>query len=164
MDLVAMEGGTLAPVPARLLHGQGCRCKAYKECGILTAEDPYFGSLRCCCVITEGTAARAAEAIPPMPPAVPPATPPLVEEHIALMPTSCPNKICNHHAHLVSSLLRAYVGATWPHPPDGPSLVILTLPRLPHSTTPWPQYLQSFQFSPLLCHLYVPSSSNGPCI
>ncbi len=37
--------------------------------------------------------------------------PPLVEEHIALMPTSCPNELCNHHAHLVSSS----AGIRWSH-------------------------------------------------
>jgi hypothetical protein len=29
MDLAAMEGGTMASVPARLLHGKGPRCNAH---------------------------------------------------------------------------------------------------------------------------------------
>jgi hypothetical protein len=74
MDMVAMEGGALASVPARLLYGLGRRCKTVSQCGISAAQIPYFGSLGCCRVHCEGTA-RSNEALLPKSPAVPPASP-----------------------------------------------------------------------------------------
>jgi hypothetical protein len=74
MDLAAMDGGSMASVPARLLHGKGRGCEAHRECGIPTASDPYFGSLHCCCVASEGIA-WVDEAIPLAPPDIPLTTP-----------------------------------------------------------------------------------------
>ncbi len=74
MDLAVTEGGTLASVPTRLLHGLGQRLKAFLQCGISAAQVPYFGPLGCCRVHCEGTA-QPTEALLPMLPAVPPATP-----------------------------------------------------------------------------------------
>jgi hypothetical protein len=74
---------------------------------------------------------------------------------IALMPTLCINELHNHHAHLVSSILRTYVGINWPHPPGEPSLVILALPRLQASTL--------YNFLALVSpKLLVPSSALPP--
>jgi hypothetical protein len=45
MDMAIMKGGTLASIPARLLHGKGVGREAFLQCGVLAAHDPQFGSL-----------------------------------------------------------------------------------------------------------------------
>jgi hypothetical protein len=49
MDLVSTEGGTMASIPARLLHDTGEGHKALLKVDFLAAEDPQFKSLCCHC-------------------------------------------------------------------------------------------------------------------
>jgi hypothetical protein len=79
MDLAATEGGTLASVPTRLLHGLGRRRKAFSQCGILAAQVPYFGPSGCCHVHCEGTA-RLTEALSPTSQWFPLRLPPVEEQ------------------------------------------------------------------------------------
>jgi hypothetical protein len=44
MDLATTKGGTLASIPARLLHGKGVGREAFPQRGVLAAQDPQFGS------------------------------------------------------------------------------------------------------------------------